>query len=101
MQVLTQYLTDQLDYPLNWSTWLAASNDGDTISAVTWSVTPTGLTISATSHTSTMAVVWLTGGTPGHTYTVNCQITTANGRAANYPFELTVLPTPAPQPQTH
>lgn len=64
-----------LDYHIDWSAWL----DDDTISTVTWTV-PTGLTQVTATYTTTVATVWLSGGTAGEEYQVACAITTAGGR---------------------
>lgn len=64
-----------LDYAVDWSAWLGT----DTIATATWTV-PTGLTKASDSATTTVATVWLSGGTVGTEYSVNCRITTAGGR---------------------
>lgn len=63
------------DYQVDWSAWL----DSDTISAVAWTV-PSGITNYSTSNTTTVATIWLVGGTANADYEVVCQITTAGGR---------------------
>ena len=65
-----------LDYGVDWSQWLAS---GETISTSTWTVA-TGITAGTMSNTNTEAVVWLSGGVPGVTYTALNQITTSQGR---------------------
>lgn len=65
-----------LDYATDWSSWL---DTGDTIASSLW-VVPAGLTITAQSHTTTGATVWLSGGTLGERYEVVNRITTAQGR---------------------
>ncbi len=67
-----------LDYSLDWATWLGA----DTISTSVWTV-PTGLTRDSQSNTTTVAQVWLSGGTVGQLYAVNNRIVTAAGRTAD------------------
>jgi len=62
------------DYTVDWSAFL----DGDTISAVAWTV-PLGLTNYATSATTTTATIWLSGGIANLDYEVVCQVTTAGG----------------------
>jgi hypothetical protein len=65
-----------LDYTLNWSTeWL----EGDTISTATWSAS-TGITVVSSTITGGLTTVWLSGGTAGRQYEVQCRITTAGGR---------------------
>lgn len=68
------------DFAVDW----ARANDpwletGETITTSTWDV-PTGLTQGATSHTTTAATVWLSGGTLDRTYSVSNTITTSQGR---------------------
>ncbi|MGE0460880.1 MAG: hypothetical protein AB7Q16_05885 [Vicinamibacterales bacterium] len=65
-----------LDYPIDWSDWLGA----DTITGTpVWTV-PAGLTLAAESNTTTTATAWLSGGTDGVDYIVECKITTVGGR---------------------
>lgn len=73
-----QFIKDpqaKLDYGVDWSDWLA----GDTISGSSWSA-ETGITVDASSHTDTVATVWLSGGTVGGSYKVTNHITTLGGR---------------------
>lgn len=65
----------ELDYGFSWLEWL----NGDTISASTW-IVPTGLTKITENFSTTIALVWLGGGTVGETYIVTNRITTAGGR---------------------
>lgn len=74
-----------LDYAVDWSRWLA----GDTIAASVWLV-PTGLTKVSDSNTATRAIVWLSGGSAGVTYTVTNRITTAAGRTEDRSFAVRV-----------
>lgn len=71
---LHQTPTDKLDYTLDFTSWLDLVTD--TISSVAWTVPP-GLTSSNTSNTTTTATIYLTGGTRGQRYQIDCQITTA------------------------
>lgn len=64
-----------LDYSIDWEDWLGT----DTIASVTWTV-PTGLTKDSQSNTTTVATVWLSGGTADTLYAVECRIMTAGGR---------------------
>jgi len=76
---MSQYFTKDpdavLDYAIDWSRWLGS----DTIQTSTWTVPP-GLTEVTSSHTTTTATIWLSGGTAGETYTVTNRIVTAGGR---------------------
>ncbi|MCP5005915.1 MAG: hypothetical protein GY941_18555 [Planctomycetes bacterium] len=64
-----------LDYGFDWGDWLNA----DTIATSTW-VVDTGLTKDSDSETTTVATVWLSGGTAGRKYKAVNTITTAGGR---------------------
>lgn len=63
------------DYPFVW----AGELDGDTISSSTF-VLPDGLTQVSTSNTTTMATIFVSGGTDGQTYRITNRIVTAGGR---------------------
>jgi CTP synthase (UTP-ammonia lyase) len=67
-----------LDYKFDWSEWLAAS---ETISTHTVTV-DTGLTKDSDeiTDTNTSVTVWLSGGTAGQKYKVNCEIVTNQDR---------------------
>lgn len=76
-----------LDYTFDWkplthgvsgatSDWLAT---GETISSYTVTV-ETGLTKDSDSQADGIVTVWLSGGTVGTTYRVECEITTSAGR---------------------
>jgi hypothetical protein len=79
----------RLDYTVDWATWLTAS-DSDTLASVDFTVTPVGLTVDTSTFTTTDATVWLTGGTVGVIYTVNCRVTTAAGRIEDSSFRVRV-----------
>lgn len=74
-----------LDYNIDWSAWL----NGDTISTSTWTTHP-DLTTSNASMTTTVATVFLTGGTNGKTYKVRNRITTTNGRTDDETFDVII-----------
>lgn len=63
------------DWPFDWTAWLA----GDTITSRVVTVEP-GLTLDSSVLATPLVTVWLSGGTPGQTYTVMCKIVTAGGR---------------------
>jgi hypothetical protein len=65
-----------LDYHVDWSTWM---EDGDAIIASDWFVAD-GLTEVVDAFSTTVATVWLSGGTAGQSYTVTNRITTSDGR---------------------
>jgi hypothetical protein len=66
-----------LDYPFDWSRWLAIV--GDSIASVVWTL-DAGIAKTAESFTSQTATVWISGGTVGLKYKVVCRITTTAGR---------------------
>jgi len=65
-----------LDYTFDWSDWLAT---GETISSYTVTV-PTGITKDSDSQADGVVTVWLSGGTAGTNYRVECKIVTSAGR---------------------
>lgn len=56
---------------------------GDTITSSTW-FADTGITIDSHTNTTTVATVWLSGGTDGLDYRVTNRITTASGLTDDY-----------------
>lgn len=64
-----------MDFGVDWSEWL----DGDTIRTSSWTV-PTGLTQEVVSHSNGIAVIFISSGTDGETYTLLNRITTSAGR---------------------
>jgi len=67
--------TEVLDYTIDWETLL----DGDTISTSEWDV-DTGITEDSESETTTLAIIWVSGGTVDKQYTLTNTIVTAGGR---------------------
>lgn len=76
---------DDLDYTINWATWLGA----DTIVSSVWDV-PVGLTSHTPSNSTTAATIWLSGGTVGERYFVNNRIVTTAGRAVEDSFSVRI-----------
>jgi hypothetical protein len=74
----------RLDYTIDFSTYLGT----DTISSVAW--TAPGLTVNATTNTTTTATIWLSGGSAGKVYRVRCRINTAGARTDDRTFEIEV-----------
>lgn len=87
MRIFDKFPGDVLDYSIDWFRWLA----GDAILTSTWSVAPTGPTLSLGSNTTTTTTIWASGGTLGVLYTITCVITTAAGRTKAHAFQLSVL----------
>jgi len=85
---------DFLDYARDWGTKeFAAIDGGDAIETSEW-VIPDGLTRGedefADTHTSSVAIVWLGGGTAGENYRVSNRIITSAGRKFERTFVLKV-----------
>jgi hypothetical protein len=66
-----------LDYIFDWSDWLS---NGENISTSTMIVSA-GLTLDSETNGFLSATAWISGGTPGHPYSVTNRITTNQGRA--------------------
>lgn len=76
-----------LDFKVDWSSWLQAS---ETISTSTFTV-PSGITKNSEANTTTTATVWLSGGTGGGTvYKLVNRITTNQGRTEDRIVEIRV-----------
>ena len=85
--VLRVFLKDpeaELDYQINWATWLG----GDTISTSSW-VVPAGIAKTAESNSSSTATIWLANGNEGDYEIVN-RIVTAAGRTEDASFVIQV-----------
>lgn len=67
---------DAVDYRVDWSSWL---RDGEVIVTSSWlSPVPAGLTIDSETNTNTAAIVWVSGGIAGQSYSLTNRITTNN-----------------------
>lgn len=75
-----------LDYVFDWTEWLAAA---ETITSHTVTV-PTGLTLESSTAASGIVTAWISGGTVGTTYRVECLITTSAGRKDERSLWITV-----------
>ena len=64
------------DYALDWSARLSGD---DRIVTSSW-IAPDGITADQSSHSDTLAIVWLSGGTIGKSYDIVNRVVTANGR---------------------
>lgn len=76
-----------LDYSVDWTAWLA---EGETITSYTFTA-DTGLTVVSDSEADGVVTVWLTGGTAGRRYKVECQVTTDQDRTDERSFFLKVV----------
>lgn len=77
----------KLDYMVDWTEWLGAT---DTISTSTWAISPTGLTKDSDTKTTKTATIWLSAGTAGQEYTVTNHIETMAGRKEDRSFKIVV-----------
>ena len=81
--------SDVLDYPVDWTAWLATISDTITGTPV-WTV-GTGLTKDSQANTTTTATAVISGGTAGQKYPVANKITTVGGRTVERTFWIKVL----------
>lgn len=65
-----------LDFGFDWTQWLSPS---EAITSSTMIASP-GITINSNTFSTTLATVWLSGGTAGFPYTVTNRISTNQGR---------------------
>ena len=77
-----------LDYPFDWSAYLTPIND--TIQSVSWIAEP-GLTLGATSHTTTSATAFGSGGVLDTAPMLTCRITTVGGRTDDWSIILKIV----------
>ena len=77
----------KVDFGIDWSQWLVA---GDSISSSAWTVS-SGITVDATSHSTSATKIWLIGGTAGESYNAANRITTNGGRVDERTITITVL----------
>lgn len=68
--------TAKLDFVFNWTSWLSSS---ETLSTYALTV-QSGLTLSSESFSSVIVTAWLSGGTIGMEYSVDCKIVTSSSR---------------------
>lgn len=73
-----QQPNERIDYDIDCTSLFI--NDSDSISEVTASVTPAGLTVAGVKMNANTAKIWVSGGVTGVEYTVTVRITTANNR---------------------
>ena len=76
-----------LDYTVNWGdNWLGT----DTISTSIWTI-PAGLHEVSNTFDDDEAIVWVSGGVSGQTYTMLNRITTAGGRIDDQSIYLRII----------
>ena len=77
-----------LDYTFDWGPYLTPL--ADTIATVTW-LPDTGLTVGTSSHTTTTATAFVSGGTIDTTQLLTCRIVTAGGRTDDRSISLKIV----------
>ena len=77
-----------LDYTFDWTAWLLPILD--TISTATF-LPDSGITVQSSSHTTTTATAFVTGGTVDTTQNLICRITTAGGRTDDRTIQLKIV----------
>ena len=65
-----------IDYSIDFNAWLS---DGDTVSSIAWSSSPTGLTLTDSTVASGVASINVDGGVLGNLYRVTARVTSTNG----------------------
>ena len=75
-------------FGVDWSARLDV--DGATLSTVTWSATPSGLTLSSPTNDDTTASTLVAGGTVGSTYALLCRVTTSDGQTLDHTLTLLI-----------
>lgn len=78
--------SENLDYQVSWADWLAT---GESIVTSTWTV-ETGLTAGTTSASSTVATIWLSGGTNGDIYNITNHIISSASRTGDRTFSIEI-----------
>lgn len=76
-----------LDYVFDWTVWL---EDSETIFTETVTA-QTGITLDSSAVQDGTVVCWLSGGTAGSTYRVECKITTSAGRTDERTIRVRVI----------
>jgi hypothetical protein len=83
-----------LDYVFDWTEWLATGEtiavDSETGKKLITITADTGITVDSSTEDDGKVTVWLSGGTAGTTYRVECLITTTAGRTDERSLWITV-----------
>lgn len=75
-----------LDFAVDWTRWLSPA---ETITSHTIT-TEVGITKDSSSEADGVVTIWLSGGTAGQTYTVECLVVTSAGRTDERSFNVAV-----------
>lgn len=84
--ILLKHPTSTKDFTVPW----AGSLNGATISNSTFTVSPSGLTLSNPTSTSTTTKVRTAGGTDGVAYEITNTVTLSDGQVLTYTFQVMV-----------
>ena len=83
-----------LDYVFDWTEWLATGEtiavDSETGKKLITITADTGITVDSSTEDDGKVTVWLSGGTVGTTYRVECLIVTTAGRTDERSLWITV-----------
>lgn len=79
MSDFTKDPEDVLDYTFDFTAWLAKVSDSISSYTITEEA---GITLDSHSNDANTVTVWLSGGTAGESYEVECKIVTVGGRTA-------------------
>ena len=88
MDTFVKQPADTLDYGVNLTKWLAT---GDTVSAATATVSPSGLTITVTQATTSEPTIWASGGVDGTEYQITLTVVTTGGRTKEFEFKIVTV----------
>jgi hypothetical protein len=77
-----------LDYPIDWSSWLADITD--TYQSHTVTDLTGGITIDSSTQSGGVITVWISGGTVGETASFTVRIVSAAGRTDDRTFYLKI-----------
>lgn len=78
---------EKIDYVIDWTKRL----NGDTISSVSHSAAPAGLTLESESNTTTTTTARYYAGTAGTRYKVEVDVTTSDGEIVQHEFYINVV----------
>lgn len=77
----------ELDYSVDWSTWLAS---GETIATYAISADSSLITISSCEVTGAVVIAWLAGGNVGQSYDISVKIETSLSRVDERSFRVKI-----------
>ena len=84
---MTKDPDEDLDYQFDWT---GSLEEDETIASYTLTV-PTGITSHDDSNTDTAVIFWLSGGTAGETYRIECEITTSASRVYKRSLDMLIV----------